>query len=72
MHYKNKDTNNSNYSKMVTLEFTAGKASKQLVIIPTVVVDYSDKAKKATIGLLFGWLNGVLGVSISWTRKGQE
>lgn len=31
---------------MVTLKFTAEKASKQLVIIPTVVVDYSDKAKK--------------------------
>lgn len=54
---------------MVTLKFTAEKASKQLIIIPTVVVDYSDKAKKATIGLLFGWLNGTLGVSISWTRK---
>ena len=54
---------------MVTLKFTAEKTSEQLVIIPTVVVDYSDKAKKATIGLLFGWLNGTLGVSISWTRK---
>lgn len=54
---------------MVTLKFTAEKASKQLVIIPTVVVDYSDKAKKATIELFFGWLNGMLGVSISWTRK---
>ena len=54
---------------MVTLKFTTEKASKQLIIIPTVVVDYSDKAKKATIGLLFGWLNGTLGVSISWTRK---
>lgn len=54
---------------MVTLKFTAEKASKQLVIIPTVVVDYSDKAKKATVELFFGWLNGMLGVSISWTRK---
>ena len=54
---------------MVTLEFIATKAKKQLVIIPTVVVDYSDKAKKATIRLFFGWLNGTLGVSISWTRK---
>lgn len=54
---------------MVTLKFTTEKASKQLIIIPTVVVDYSDKAKKTTIGLLFGWLNGMLGVSISWTRK---
>lgn len=54
---------------MVTLKFTAEKASKQLVIIPTVAVDYSDKVKKATIELFFGWLNGVLGVSISWTRR---
>lgn len=54
---------------MVTLKFTAEKTSKQLVIIPTIVVDYSDKAKKATIELFFGWLNGMLGVSISWTRK---
>lgn len=54
---------------MVTLKFTAEKASKQLVIIPTVVVDYSDKAKKATIELFFGWLNGMLGISINWTRK---
>lgn len=54
---------------MVTLKFTAAKASKQLVIIPTVVVDYSDKAKKAIIELFFGWLNGVLGISISWTPR---
>lgn len=31
---------------MVTLKFTAEKASKQLIIIPAVVVDYSDKAKR--------------------------
>ena len=54
---------------MVTLKFTVEKADKQIVIIPSVVVDYSDKAKKATIELFFGWLNGMLGVSISWTRK---
>lgn len=54
---------------MVTLKFIAEKASKQLVIIPTVVVDYSDRAKKATIKLFFGWLNGMLSVSISWTRE---
>lgn len=54
---------------MVTLKFTTEKASEQLIIIPTVIVDYSDKAKKATIELFFGWLNGMLGISISWTRK---
>lgn len=54
---------------MVTLEFTANKAGKQLVIIPTVAVDYSDKAKNATIELFFCWLNGTLGISINWTRK---
>ena len=54
---------------MVTVKFTAEKASKQLVVIPTVVVDYSDKAKKATVELFFGWLNGMLGIAISWTRK---
>lgn len=57
---------------MVTIKFEAEKASKQLVIIPTVVVDYSDKAKKATIELFFGWLNGVFGVSVSWTRKAKN
>lgn len=54
---------------MVTLKFTAGKASKQIAIIPIVLVDYSNKAKKATIELFFGWLNGMLGISISWTCK---
>lgn len=54
---------------MVTLKFTAEKASKQLIIVPIVAVDYSDKVKKATIELFFGWLNGMLSVSISWTRK---
>lgn len=57
---------------MVTLKFTTAKASKQLVIIPTMAVDYSDKAKKATIELFFGWLNGVLGISINWTRKAKN
>lgn len=54
---------------MVTLKFTTEKASKQLIIIPIIIVDYSDKAKKATIELFFGWLDGMLGISISWTRK---
>lgn len=63
---------------MVTLKFTAEKASKQLAIIPTIIVDYSDysgylcysgKAKTATIELFFGWLNRAFGVSISWSRK---
>ena len=54
---------------MVRLKFTTDKTDKQLAIIPTVVVDYSDKAKKAIIGLFFWWLNGMLGIYISWTRK---
>lgn len=59
---------------MVTLKFAAEveKASKQLVIIPTVVYDYSDKAENATIGLIFGWLNGLFGVYVSWTRKAKN
>ena len=57
---------------MITLKFIAEKTSKWLVIIPTVVVDYSDKAKKATITLFFGWLNGMLGIYISWTRKAKN
>ena len=57
---------------MVTLKFTVEKVSKQLVIIPTVVVDYSDKAKKATIELFFDWLNVGFNVSINWTRKANN
>lgn len=57
---------------MITLKFATEKASKQLVIIPTVVYDYSDKSKKATIELFFGWLDRMFGISISWTRKSQE
>lgn len=54
---------------MVILKFTVEKASKQLIIVPTVAIDYSDKAKKATIELFFGWLSRMLNVSISWTYK---
>ena len=58
---------------MVTLKFTAEKASREFIIFPTVVVDYpenySGKTEKTTIGLLFGWLNRTFDVSISWTRK---
>lgn len=54
---------------MITLTFTTTKASKELVIIPTVVYDYSDKAKNATIDLLFCWLNLTLGVTINWARN---
>lgn len=54
---------------MVTLKFTTEKTSKWLVIIPVIVVDYT---KKATIDLFFGWLNGMLGISISWTRKAKN
>ena len=57
---------------MITLKFTAEKTSKQLAIIPILVVDYSNVAKKATIELLFGWLNGLLDVNISWTRKAKN
>ena len=54
---------------MITLKFAAEKTGKQLVIIPTVVVDYSDKAKNATVDLYFCWLNGMFYISISWTRE---
>ena len=27
------------------------------------------QSKKATVELFFGWLNGMLGIAISWTRK---
>ena len=56
---------------MVTLTFKAEKASKELIIIPTLVVDYSNK-EKATIELCFGWLNGMLSVYINWTRKAKN
>lgn len=54
---------------MVTFTFITTKASKGLVIVPTVVVDYSDKAKNATIDLLFCWLRGTLSVTINWASK---
>lgn len=58
---------------MITLKFTTEKSNRQLIIFPAVVVycpdNYSDKAKKVTIELFFGWLNKAFGVSISWTCK---
>ena len=61
---------------MVTLKFTAEKASREFIIFPTVVVDYpenySSKTEKTTIGLLFGWLNRTFDVSISWTCKAKN
>ena len=57
---------------MITLKFTAEKVNQGLLITPTVAVDYSDKAEKATIELFFGWLNGILGVSINWTREAKN
>ena len=61
---------------MITLKFTTEKANRQFIIFPTVVVDYpenySGKAEKTTIGLLFGWLNSTFDVSISWTRKAKN
>lgn len=57
---------------MVTLKFTTEKVGKQFIIIPTAVVDYLDKAKKATIELTFGWLNRMLIISINWSRKNQK
>ncbi len=57
---------------MVTIRFTAEKQAKQLIIIPTVAVDYSDKAEKAAVELYFGWLNRMLAAEISWTRKGAN
>lgn len=50
---------------MVSLKFTTEKTSKQLVIIPTIAVDYTNKAKNS-IELFFGWLDGILNVIISW------
>lgn len=57
---------------MITLKITTEKANKQFFIIPSAMVDYSDKAEKATIDLFFGWLNGILGVSINWTREAKN
>ena len=57
---------------MITLKFTAEKTDREFIIFPTVVVDYSGKTEKTTIGLLFCWLNRILGVSISWTHKAKK
>ena len=57
---------------MIALKFSTEKVGKQFIIIPTAVVDYSDKAKKATIELTFGWLNRMLIISINWSRKSQK
>ena len=61
---------------MVTLKFTAEKTNREFIIFPTVVVDYpenySGKTEKTTIGLLFCWLNRMLGISISWTHKAKK
>lgn len=54
---------------MVTIKFTVKKESKLLVVIPTMVVDYSGTAKNAVVELFFNWLNGMLNVTISWTRN---
>ena len=54
---------------MITLKITTEKVNNGLLITPTVAVDYSDKA---TIELFFGWLNGILGVSINWTHKAKN
>lgn len=54
---------------MVTFTFITTKASKELVVVPTVVVDYSDKVKSSTIDLLFCWLYGTLSVTINWAGK---
>lgn len=57
---------------MVTLKFTTEKANKQLIFIPTVGADYSDKAKNATVEIYLCWLNGALCISISWTHKAKN
>lgn len=55
---------------MVTIKFATEKMGKgQLLVFPTVIVDTSEKAKKAQIAICFAWLRGLLEIGIKWTRK---
>ena len=47
------------------IKLVIDKLDKQLMLTPTVVVDYSQTREK-TIMALFGWLNLMLCVSVKW------
>ena len=51
---------------MVSIKLAIDKLDKQLMLTPTVIVDYSQTREK-TIMALFGWLNLTLCVSVKWS-----
>ena len=60
------------YIIMISIKLAIDKLDKQLMLTPTVVVDYSQTREK-TIMALFGWLNLILCASVNWsTAKSDE
>jgi ABC-type Fe2+-enterobactin transport system substrate-binding protein len=53
---------------MLSLKFETEKLNKQAVVVPTVVVDYSNK-RNGALQFQFGWLCGVLYVTVEWDRE---
>lgn len=64
---RNKDTNNSNYSNMVTMKFSATK-SKALFLTPTIAV----KQDNSETAIRFALWHSVFSVEVSKSYKNRK
>lgn len=52
---------------MVTMKFEAEKLKDEFVVLPTIMVEVSDK--KNCVDICLAWFKGLLTIGISWSRK---
>lgn len=54
---------------MLTIKFTAERTPKQLILIPTVGVDWSNAKDSNSFGVAFAWLPWILYIELVWQKS---
>lgn len=54
---------------MLTIEFTAERTPKQLILIPIVGADWSNAKDSNSFGMAFAWLSWILYTELAWQKS---
>lgn len=54
---------------MVTVKFIAERQPKQLILIPSVGIDWSDTKDSNSLGIAFVWLSWILYIELAWQKN---
>ena len=53
---------------MITVKFTVERQPKQLILIPSMGIDWSDVKDSNSLGIAFAWLPWILYIELAWQK----